>query len=138
MTQSKCKNSFVDIEAHLYQQEGKQMRPKSLIIPALLLAGAGLSTVPTSAARAQSAPSRPTVVSAAKVQSAPPRPTVTTQVEPGVVPMKKINDRIKDPIKRKKFENDDRVKYGIAENILSDVGHKRKKDSQSSAPGLTK
>ena len=89
-----------------------QMKSKLLVTTALLLACAGLSTVPTHAVQAQ---------------SAPPRPTVTTQVEPGMVPLEKINARVKDPAKRKKFEKNDREKYGLASNEGRERGHINRK-----------
>lgn len=97
------------------------MTPKFFVIPALLLACGGYITVSMDAALAQ---------------SAPPRPTVATQIEPGIIPVDKMNDRIKDKNKRKQFEKTDLEKYGVASNIRSERGHSKKSnESGLSAPG---
>ena len=54
----------------------------------------------------------------------PPRPAVTTQIEPGIVNVEKLNKEVKNSKKRRQFADFDRKKYGIADNLLRELGHK--------------
>ena len=110
---------------------------RTYVLGALIIAiGGAVATLPATDALAKNGPpsaadtldkkgSRPPKPDAPVIKGPrPPRPAVTTQIEPGIVNVEKLNKEVKNSKKRRQFADFDRKKYGIADNLLRELGHK--------------
>jgi hypothetical protein len=64
------------------------------------------------------------VIKGPRPSVAPTRPIVGTNIEPGIINIEKLNKEVKNSSKRRQLAELDRKKYGIADNMLRELGHK--------------